>query len=263
MPRERNPVSKTLRCLELILEAENSEIGVRELAESMHVSPSSAHRILNGLVDEGYVTRDPVTQRYRIGVGFLRLAYLSADRIPIRKLAMAAMQELAEEHNETVLLGLYDSTRREMVFVASIESTHPLRYAVRLNQWSPIHTGATGLAILAFLPEQECEAILSGPLERLTPETITDPNRLRSVLEQVRRQGYALTHGQRITGAVGIAAPIFSGTGAVIGDVSVTIPEQRFVEDLQEKLIAAVRATADKITRLTGGASAERSRAAS
>lgn len=253
MSRTRNPVSKALRALELVLEAEESEIGVRELAAAMEVSPSSAHRILTGLVEEGYVVRDDVRQRYGIGIGFLRLAYLSLDRVPIRKLAIEAMQELATAENETVLLGLYDTMQHKILLVGAIESTHPLRYGVTLNQWLPIHTGATGLAMLAWLPEPERQAILRGPLEALTEETVTDPAVLEEVLGNVRRQGYAITRGQRIPGAVGIGAPVFSSTGAVVAVVGVILPEQRFSKDREATLIAAVRRTADKITQATCG----------
>jgi len=252
-PQERNPVSKTFRCLEYILASPDVELGVRELAAEMNISPSSAHRILNGMVDEGYVTRNEATQRYGIGVGFMRLAYLSADRLPIRHIARFAMQKLVKERNETAMLGLYDATKRKMIFVAALESAHPLRYVVELNKLSPIHTGAMGLAVLAFLPEAERKAILSQKLEKLTNETITEAKALAPVIEQIRQQGHAMTSNQRVIGAVGIAAPFFGAAGNVIGGIGVILPKQRYEETDASDLTESVKSAATAITQSIGG----------
>lgn len=254
MGRERNPVSKTLRTLELILDSDQSAIGVRELAAIMDVSPSSAHRILNGLVDEGYVSRDPNTHRYSIGVGYLRLAHLAIERTPIRNMGIQAMRHLVDVCNETALLGLYDPMRMEMMFGASVESTHPLRYAVTLNKWAPVHTGASGLAIMAFLPEDDIEAIVRRTqLAPLTANSITEPYKLEAELAEVRKQGYAFSRGQRIAGAVGIAAPIFSSAETVVGDVCLTIPEQRFDEVGHSRLVDELLGTASEVSEAIGG----------
>jgi DNA-binding IclR family transcriptional regulator len=60
-----------------------------------------------------------------------------------------------------------------MLFAAAVESPQPIRHVRPVNEWLPVHGGASGRALLAFLPEAEREAILEGPLEPVTENTVT------------------------------------------------------------------------------------------
>jgi DNA-binding IclR family transcriptional regulator len=218
----------------------------------MQVSPSSAHRILLKLAETGFVVQEPGSQRYGLGVEFFRLAQLSSRKLSLRDISLPSMQRLAKKFNETVLLAVYDPARREMFFSASVESTHPLRYIIEMNKWMAIHASASGFAILAFLDDDEVEAIIRlTHLSPLTSNSITDPSEVRLELAKVRRQGYALSRGQRIPGAIGLAVPIFNGMHQVVGDICVTIPEQRFdpshVKPLLDATIECVREIEGKI----------------
>lgn len=252
--KDRNPISKALGALSWLTESAVPEVGVRELAAAMKISPSSAHRILLALRDAGLVEQDPKTQRYALGVEFLRLAHLTIAKAPIRQAGVEAMRRLVDVCNETTLLGIYDGVRQEMIFGACAESSHSLRYVVELNKWVPIYTGASGLAIMAFLEAEEIQSIIRrSRLLPLTTRSITEPYRLEAELENVRRQGYAFTRGQRIAGAIGIAAPIFSSSGKVLGDICVTIPEQRFDESSKDRLIEVLLSCCSEVSQKMSG----------
>jgi IclR family acetate operon transcriptional repressor len=116
-----------------------------------------------------------------------------------------------------------------MMFATSVESRHSLRYAIELNKWIPVHAGASGLAILAFLDDNEIHSVIERTrLTTLMDHTITEAHRLQTEIEAIRQRGYAITQGPRIPGAVGLAAPIFGSDGRLIGDICLTIPQQRF-----------------------------------
>ena len=252
--KDRNPIDKALKALSWLAESPAAEVGVRELAAAMKISPSSAHRILLALSEAGFVGQDSKTQRYALGVEFLRLSHLAIAKAPIRQAGIEAMRRLVDVCNETALLGIYDSVRQEMFFAASVESAHSLRYVVELNKWIPVHTGASGLAIMAFLEEDEFQSIVRRTrLLPLTTRSITEPYRLEAELTNIRRQGYAFTRGQRIAGAVGLAAPIFSSSGKVLGDICVTIPEQRFDEGSKERLVEALLKCTSEVTEKMRG----------
>jgi DNA-binding IclR family transcriptional regulator len=252
--RERNPIAKAIKALAFLVESESSDVGVRELAAALKISPSNAHRILLSLAEEGLVKREPTTQRYALGVELLRLAYVAAAKAPVRQAGLEAMRRLVDLTNETALLGIYDSLRQEMIFSACMESSHPLRYVIALNKWVPVHTGASGLAIMAFLREDEIQSIIvRSRLAPLTARSITEPYRLQAELARVRQQGYAFTRGQRIPGAVGLGAPIFDGSGSVVGDICLTMPEQRFDDRNTQHLAEILIACASDITRKLGG----------
>ena len=117
------------------------------------------------------VTHNAHTGRYYLSLEFLRLAYVSIGRLPIRQVALSHMRRLTDACNETSLLGLYDSMRQEMMFLAMIDSSHALRYSVELNTWLPVYVGASGLAIMAFLSNDEISMIINRTrLVRLLPD---------------------------------------------------------------------------------------------
>jgi DNA-binding IclR family transcriptional regulator len=251
----REPIAKALEAITQLVESDNQQMGVRELAASMQIPPSGAHRILLKLVEAGFVTQEKGSQRYGLGVEFFRIAQLGSTKLSMREISLPAMRQLASSFNETVLLGIYDPARQEMFFSASVESTHPLRYVIELNKWMPVHLSASGFAIMAFLSEAEITSIIKQThLTPLTENSITDPKEVKVELAKVRKQGYALTHSQRILGAVGLAAPIFDGTHEVVGDVCITIPEQRFDSARAKSLVAALLECARDIGDRISGA---------
>jgi DNA-binding IclR family transcriptional regulator len=251
---ERKPISKTLRALSWLAESSTPEVGVRQLAAAMNIAPSSAHRILLALSEAGFVRRDGRTQRYALGNEFLRLSHLAIAKAPLRQAAAEAMRRLVESCDESALLGIYDDGRQEMIYAASIDSKHSSQRAIELNKWIPVRTGASGLAILAFLKEAEARSIVQR-LALPAPGGVgrPDPGGLKTELATVRRQGYAFTRCQWIAGAVGLAAPIFGSQGKVLGDVCLTIPERRLGDGSKDRLVDALRCCVSEITKTIGG----------
>jgi IclR family transcriptional regulator, acetate operon repressor len=82
--------------------------------------------------------------------------------------------------------------------------------------------------LLAFLPEPEQEEYLGGKLERVTPLTVTSARALRDELAEIRARGYAVSLGERQSGAGSVAAPVFGYEGGVVGVISVCGPVERF-----------------------------------
>lgn len=243
-----------LRALAVIADRVPRDWGVRELAEILGVPPSGAHRILGVLESAGLIETDEATGRYRPSLELYRIAWRAAANVPFSHAAIPVLRDLVAACNETALLGLYDPVRLEMIVAASVESSHPVRYVVRLHEWVSVHAGASGLAIMAFLSPTEREAIVRRTgLRPFTGNTITDAVRLEKELEVIRRRGYAFSRSQRLDGAVGIAAPVFGGAGAVIGDVILTIPEQRFNMRAEADFARLVMKHAELVTARIGG----------
>lgn len=254
MQGNRNPVRRSLQVLRYLMNVPDQRIGVRALAATFNEPPSTMHRVLSALVEEGLVERDADTGLYNLGLEMVRLAHTAVERVPAQKIAVPHLRRLAGETGETALLGLYDRTRQEVMFTAAVESPQPLRYVNLMRTWLPLHAGATGLAILAFLPEQEREAFLkSRKFTAITERTITDRRKLAQIVERIRRNGYACSQGQRTPGAVGIAAPIFGPSGEVIGDVIITLPEQRFERSREREFAEHVMRCARRVTHELGG----------
>jgi DNA-binding IclR family transcriptional regulator len=129
-----------------------------------------------------------------------------------------------------------------MIFGADCESSHPLGYRVRKNQPLSLLTGASGRSILAYLSKEHVERLLAA--EKNDPavrKSVASRKALHESLAQIRAQGYAITFGQRIPGAVGIFAGVFDMHGKVVGSFGYTIPEHRYRRNLLPQLSGAVR----------------------
>lgn len=252
--RARDPLAKGLRLLRFIMQQPTGTVSVREAASALSMPPSSVHRLLAMLAEEKVLRQDPRSQHYALSLDVYRIAQIVAAHTPLRAIALRHMRALVDACDEAAFFSLYDPGRRQMISVASVDSSHALRYVVETDRWKPVHVGASGLAIMAFLPAAERAAIIAATgLQAVTPRSITDPQALEAVLAQVRARSYARTTGQRIVGAVGIAVPVFGPDGAVLGDVGLTIPEQRFEPAAEAVLAGQLSACAASIMREIGG----------
>jgi DNA-binding IclR family transcriptional regulator len=250
--RQRHPLARGIEIITLMTDGGGQSYGVRELAGLLGVSASTAHRLLGDLEALGMVARTPVGN-YRLGMEFLRLAWTASTRFPLRDAATDVLTDLAERSGESSFFGLYNEQRRQMMFAVSVESSHPLRYTVPQGVWLPLHAGASGLAILAFLPPEVQAEIAGAGLDALTERTVVDAARLAERLDRIRRDGYAISHGERINGAIAVAAPVTGPAGAVLGDIGITVPESRFNAAATSDLAALVRDSAQRLTSRFAG----------
>lgn len=250
----RDPLAKSFQVMNLLVDHPGATLGVREIATLLDLAPSTCHRILTVLTEAGYVDHRG-DGRYSVGFELQRLAWRVAARFPAPAVAEPVLRELAETTGETSALGLFDPVRNQITFVAEVQTQHRLRYMAELFRSIPIHAGASGLSILAFLEPKLRDEILHAPdgLDRFTDATLTTPEALNAAIAEIRSKGYAITHGQRALGAVGIAAPFWGDDATVLGNIMVTIPEQRFDPALEPSLSAAVLRAAAAMTHLVGG----------
>jgi DNA-binding IclR family transcriptional regulator len=250
----RNPVGRAFRILFWMAPRDDGPWGVREIAKGVGMSPSTVHRLLGLLEEEGLVRQDDPGGGYDVGTELLRLAWTASGTHPIRSAAQPHMQELAAASGETVSFGLYDPVRQQTYVLAVVESDAPVRYVSKLHEWRDLHTGASGRAVMAFLPDDERRAVIERTqLAPATEHTITSVDELERVLTGVREQGYAFSQEERRLGGVGIAAPVFGPGGQVVAEIGVSVPTQRFVASDEARLARLVTACAARITEELGG----------
>lgn len=236
----RDPLARAFQLLRWFTGEQLESIGVRETAAALGIAPSTAHNLLTALAAEGVLAQDPQSGRYTLGFELFHLAHRAIDQVPLRRLAMPHLRTLVGACNEGALLSLYVPERGELVTIAGVESTHPVRYVIEMYSWRPLHVGAAGRAVLAFLPEPDRAALIAAQRDEAAE--------LAQEIETVRERGYALTAGTRIQGAVGLAAPLFDAGGAVLGAVGLAMPAQRFDEGAVERLAMPLLACAKTLT---------------
>src|SRR3954471_8340604 len=108
-PARRNPAAKALRVLEWMTEQPAAaHYGVREMAAALGWTPSTVHRILVLLENDGWITSPPGLGRYQPSARLLKLALAAARSVPLVDVALPRIEQLVAECDETALLGFYD-----------------------------------------------------------------------------------------------------------------------------------------------------------
>ena len=220
-----NHITAILDCFTL----EQPEIGVREVARQTGLSPSTAGRVMLALKDAGLLFQDPETRLYTLGAKVLTWAEVYAASFDIRKLALPAMQELHRNTQETISLYVLEGNDR--VCIERMESPHSVRIVARIGRRLPLHAGSAGKLMLAFLPPERQEEILCEKLSPFTANTLTDPDKLRRELVEIRRRGFAISCGEWLSDAAGVAAPILDSKGELVASLTISGPVQRFTDD--------------------------------
>jgi DNA-binding IclR family transcriptional regulator len=139
------------------------------------------------------------------------------------RIADPVLQYLVAETGETAVI-----TRRiglSAVCLQRLETQQPLRVTLEPGSMWPLHAGATGRVLLAYALPEIIDEVLARGLEQVTPATPGE-SVLRELLAETRETGLARSEGELISGAVGIAAPIFR-QGGIVGAVGIIGPEAR------------------------------------
>jgi DNA-binding IclR family transcriptional regulator len=208
----------TARVLALVLE--RSPRTVIELETAVAASADSVRGALDALERHALVEWDPGRTHVRPGPREVRYARSGRD---LAELAQPAMRRLASESGETVNLMVRTAGGAEAI--AQVDGRHVLGVSNWIGREVPDHCSAAGKVFLAF----GTSTLPAGPLERLTPQTITDRPLLERDLEAVRRQGFATIADELELGLAAVAAPVRDADG-VVAALSVAGPTARLGE---------------------------------
>ena len=225
-------VAMALRLLKAFTEDE-VEIGISHLARRLGVAKSTVHRLAVTLVSEGMLEQNSDNGKYRLGIALFRLGALVRHRMNVSSEARPHLFALRELTNETVHLAVLDGT--EIMYVYNLESRQAVRMQSHLGVRKPAYCTAEGQAILAFQPADLVDRVIDRGLVARTPQTVTDPGKLKKMLDLVRQRGCAIEDEESEVGMRCIAAPIRNDAGEVVAAVGVGGPVSR----LSKKAIAS------------------------
>jgi DNA-binding IclR family transcriptional regulator len=227
-----------------------------DISQRLGLHKSTAHRLLSLLKKKGLVVVDPTTQLYSLGPALVELAWIVLRQQDLRSLCRPYLEQLRQVTNETVSLNIRMGNRR--VCIEELPSDQEVKYSQAMGLTAPLHVGAPGKALMAFLPADERERVLATlTLEPLTPETITDLDALRAELDRTRVRGYAVSIGERSPWAAAVAAPIRDRSGQTLVAVSVLGPSHRLTAKVLKELGGQVIKVAREISAALGYSATE------
>ena len=218
-----------------------TKLTLTEIAARIKLSPSTASRLLHTLLIRGYLSRDEETRKFGIGSQALRLTTSSFRTFDLRPVAAPVLRKLSEQYNESI--SLYVILDGHRVCIDRIETTHALRHVVNVGDRLPLTRGAGGKVLLAWLPEEEIKTAIP-PGEKVSA----------SELSRIRKQGFALSIGERDQGVGAIAAPVFDANGRILCSLSLAAPVARLNREAFERMAPDIVNAADQISAALGHA---------
>ncbi|ACB86256.1 IclR family transcriptional regulator [Natranaerobius thermophilus] len=241
-------IERALDVLLLFLEKKR-ELGVSEISHSLGYYKSTVHRILSTLSSRGFIYKNPITNKYWLGVKNFSLGMLYQDKFVLKDVAYPYLKKLSEDVNETVNLAILDEIDDpEVIVVEKIQTEHMLTISPPVGSRTPAHCSGVGKVLLAYSDEGVLEQLKQKPLEEFTSNTIADFKELYRILEEVREKGYAIDYEEIEIGLSCLATPIFDQEGHAVAAVSVSGPVNRIYNRFPE-IIKQLKLTSAQISK--------------
>lgn len=222
---EIQSLTRAFEILHAIAAASNGQ-SLAEITRQVDLPKSTVSRMLTTLEKLGAVERLGPGEGFRIGSAIVALAAQVAYPRRLVALAHPYLQALAQDAGETVCLSVLEGDQVD--YIDQIDSWRNLRLKDWTGQRLPLYATSDGKLFLSEFSNEGLAAYLRQPLTAYSANTLTDPNRLRQELAEIRSQGFAWNQREYDPDLVGIAAPIRDGTGRMIASVCVFGPFFRF-----------------------------------
>lgn len=209
-----------------LFDEQRPEWTTTEAARAIGLPVPTAHRILAVLEYEGFLARNS-DKRFTLGPAALQFAQRARAVVNLQRLAKPLLEHLATVTDEVTLLIELSPSRDAAICRMRFDGSERLGLSVEPGMEMPLYAGASQKALLAFMPSETIEGILSGQLKPLCRATITQPDRLRQQLREVRRRGWAISFEETDEGVWGVALPIVSAEGEAVATVALVGPRTR------------------------------------
>ncbi|WP_437880449.1 IclR family transcriptional regulator [Pseudomonas sp. LRF_L74] len=222
--------------------ASGEEIGVSELAAQLGTTKGSVFRHLKTLVERGYLTQNPQTSRYRLGIQAYLLGQIAAGGVDLLAASADAIRDLRDELGLSVVLSVLQGNR--LVVVETQLGKSALEIGVRTGTKLLLHCNAQGKVALAFARQLRVEQLSAADLQPITPLTLTDRQALRREVDEARTRGWAGAFEEETLGISAIAAPILGANAELIGTVALVATVQSISRDVAAEQVSALKKAA-------------------
>lgn len=244
-----SPTERAFSVLEMA--ARSGSVSVSNLVIAMGIPKTTAHRLVGNLEEYGFLQKSFDRGQYVVAPRLLELASSIMHSAITQAPVHAVLMDLTRRTNETCSLGMMRGT--DLVYVDSATADSPLTLLFQSGQRAPLYCTSSGRIVLAHMDKRQFDSyMLSGPWERLTPFTISEPADLLREVESVRTQGYATSESEFVVGVVGAAVPVYGPSGKLVACVSISAPlARKSMTDLIET-VPLLQAASKRITRILG-----------
>ena len=207
--------------------SEAFELTLSEVAVRADLDRGTAFRLIQTLIELGYLQAVPQSRRFRLGLACLDLGYTVLSHGSLRTIVEPMLRDLVPDVGDAASLGILDGG--DVIYLARVSAGLD-RYKMdrRPGTRIPAYSAALGHVMLAHLQRDEQIARLeSRPRVKLSERTLTDLDALLARLDQVKKKGHAVSDGENAYGLRTLATPILDAQGSVIAGLSITVDAMR------------------------------------
>ncbi|MFF5988330.1 IclR family transcriptional regulator [Prauserella flavalba] len=242
-------VEKALEILKLF-GGNESTLSLAEIASRTDLPEATARRLTKALRVHGFLVTDSSARQYHLGPAVAQLFNSMVQSRDLQTVALAEMEELRRLTNETV--ALYWLFERQRVCIMELVSEQPIRMGSGIGHAFPLYAGAPGKAILATLTKSVVDAELTTMTEKpaagAQPKTASE---LRRELAEIRKLGYARSHGETVAGAAALAAPVRGPNGRAVASLNIAGPIGRVTDEVLDSWVEPLLKAAAAIESAT------------
>jgi len=240
-------LEKALKLLDFFT-PQRPELGITELSNLSGLLKSSVHNMVSTFEVCGYLEKNIVTGKYRLGKRILILSNSLYSSNDVRLIVRPYMEKLSAQFGETVYFAQYmDGV---VVYLDAVFTAQNMSSRQIIGMTAPMYCTGVGKAILAFLSKEQIQQVIDSGLIGFTEQTITTKDKLLKEFEVIRKNGYAIDNMEHEFGIKCVAAPIFNSTGKIVAALSLSGPSLRFSQERITELAGAIVAYSKEISKL-------------
>lgn len=244
MADDISPTERAFLVLEFL--AKRGGISITDLTQHMDMPKTSAHRLLSNLESFGYIRKSP-GRDFTIAPRLLELSAVISRSALGGAAVHAVLVDLTRATGESTSFGI--PIDNEMEYIDSAAADTRLTLQFQAGHRAPLHCTSSGRVVLSQMPKRDLNQYLaSGPWTGYTPGTVTDPILLASIIDRVRKQGFAITDSEFTIGVIGAAVPVFTPGNHLIGCLSLSAPQARQSEADLRAMIPLMQQASERIT---------------
>jgi DNA-binding IclR family transcriptional regulator len=217
-PKGTQNVRRTIAILRAVGGYGNRGAKLSEIARTVALPTPTVKRILKAMAMESFLTVSPKSKHYYIGYDLYNLIK-EARQFHLQEVYRVALESLAEKTEDTVQL--ITRSGFDAVCLDLVEGVRAVRFRYGIGSRLPLGLGCSGVVLLAFLPQEERERVISINASRYRDHKVK-PTQVRAQIQEIQQQGYNLRYESTIIeGMAGTAVPVFKDNAEVLASITV------------------------------------------
>jgi len=235
-------IDRVFDILEL-LSREHEGLSLTEISLKLDLPTSTVFRLLSVLRGRNYIEKNDSTNVYRLGLGFVELTSIYLNNIELKTEAQPYLRSLSKTTGQVVFMGIEQDG--ELVYIDKYEQFNEMRNYCFIGQRRPLHCTALGKILLATFEDEEIRHLYQKiEMKAMTPQTITDVERLIREVHTNLERGYSIDNEEIELDMYCVAAPVYDYRGLIIAAVSTSWDMRNHQDSDLKKNIKLITKTA-------------------